>query len=136
VSETRHEHEAVLVEPLLRLLEPRPGQLILDGTVGLGGHAAALLPRILPGGRYLGLDLDEAMLDGARQRLTAGGGEALYLVKANYSDFPDELPRIGAVQVDHMLLDLGVNSAQLQDASRGFSFEREGPLDMLFWLRS
>jgi len=131
VSETRHEHEPVLLEPLLRLLDPRPGQLILDGTVGLGGHAAALLPRILPGGRYLGLDLDETMLDGARQRLTAAG-EALYLVKANYTDFPDELPRIGAVQVDHMLLDLGVNSAQLQDASRGFSFERDGSLDMRY----
>jgi 16S rRNA (cytosine1402-N4)-methyltransferase len=132
VSERQHEHEPVLLEPLLGLLDPRPGQLILDGTVGLGGHAAALLPRILPGGRYLGLDLDETMLDGAREHLAAGGGEGLYLVKANYADFPGELSRIGAEQVDHMLLDLGVNSAQLQNGARGFSFERDGPLDMRY----
>jgi 16S rRNA (cytosine1402-N4)-methyltransferase len=106
--------------------------VIFDGTVGLGGHAAALLPRVLPDGRYIGLDLDEAMLAGARERLSAGAGAALYLVKANYADFPDELARIGVDQVDHMLLDLGVNSAQLADPARGFSFERDGELDMRY----
>lgn len=125
----QYQHRPVLVEELLRLLEPAAGHVVLDGTVGLGGHAAALLPRIMPGGRYIGLDLDEAMLAGARQRLA---GEGLALYQANFADFPEVLQREQLAAVDHMLLDLGVNSAQLADAERGFSFERDGPLDMRF----
>lgn len=117
--------------PLVRLLEPRPGHIVLDGTVGLGGHAAALLPRLMPGGRYIGLDVDEQMLAAARERL-AGFGEAVTLVAANYAAFPNVLEQLGLSHVDQMFLDLGVNSAQLDDATRGFSFDREGPLDMRF----
>jgi len=104
--------------------------VILDGTVGLGGHAAALLPRILPGGRYIGLDLDEQMLQRARDRLAAAAGLTLY--QANFAEFPAVLAQAGVARVDHMLLDLGVNSAQLADPARGFSFEQEGPLDMRY----
>lgn len=125
------EHEPVLVAAVLRLLDPRPGHVILDGTVGLGGHAEALLPRILPGGVYIGLDLDEAMLAVARERLV-GAGSAVRLEKANFAEFPAVLRQLGFERVDHILFDLGVNSAQLEDAARGFSFEREGPLDMRF----
>jgi 16S rRNA (cytosine1402-N4)-methyltransferase len=132
VFELQHGHEPVLVEPVVRLLEPRAGQVILDGTVGVGGHAAALIPRISPGGRYIGIDLDEAMLSRARQRLAEFPAGAVTLFQANFTDFPDCLREAGLGQVDHMLLDLGVNSAQLEDASRGFSFDREGPLDMRF----
>ena len=128
----QHEHRPVLVEPVLRLLEPRPGQVILDGTIGLGGHAAALLPLIQPGGRYIGIDLDEELLAEARTRLAGSAEGALALYQANFADFPDVLAQAGLRNVDHMLLDLGVNSAHLADASRGFSFEREGPLDMRF----
>ena len=126
------EHEPVLVEQVLQYLDPRPGQVILDGTVGLGGHAAALLPHIVPGGRYLGLDLDDRMLAVARERLGQVGGVEVTLEQANYTDFPDLLARLGLPAVDHMLLDLGMNSAQLADPSRGFSFESDGPLDMRF----
>lgn len=132
MSEPSFEHKPVLVEPLLRLLAPQPGQVVLDGTVGQGGHAAAILPLILPGGRYIGLDWDEAMLETARSRLTAGTPETVVLAKANYTDFPAILQPLGLAQVDHMLLDLGVNSAQLADPVRGFSFEKEGPLDMRY----
>jgi 16S rRNA (cytosine1402-N4)-methyltransferase len=132
VNEQPFEHQPVLVAPLLELLEPRPGQVVLDGTVGLGGHAAALLPRILPGGRYIGIDLDEQMLAEARRRLDSVAGAALQLFAANYADFAAVLALAGLDEVDHMLLDLGVNSAQLADAQRGFSFDRDGPLDMRF----
>lgn len=125
------EHTAVLLAPILRLLDPRPGQVILDGTLGLGGHALALLPRILPGGRYLGLDIDEQMLAIARNRL-APYHDHVRCVHASYADLPDVLRAQDTPLVDHMLLDLGVNSAQLADAARGFSFDREGPLDMRF----
>jgi 16S rRNA (cytosine1402-N4)-methyltransferase len=132
VDEPQREHQPVLVEPVLRLIAARPGEVVLDGTVGLGGHAAALLPQILPGGRYVGLDLDETMLSLARARLSEPAGGALQLFEANYADFPEVLQQAGLPAVDHMLLDLGVNSAQLADAARGFSFDRDGPLDMRY----
>jgi len=132
VNGSQHEHQPVLVEQVLRWLDPRPGQVILDGTVGLGGHAAALLPTILPSGRYIGLDLDETMLNVARARLATMVETGVDLVEANFAEFSDILTRLGVREVDHMLLDLGVNSAQLADPARGFSFDREGPLDMRF----
>lgn len=132
MGELQREHQPVLVNDVLRLLDPQPGQIILDGTVGLGGHAAALLPRITPGGRYIGIDLDEDMLGAARTRLARLAAVGVDLYQANFTDFPDVLVRAGVQHVDHILLDLGVNSAQLEDAGRGFSFERDGPLDMRF----
>lgn len=116
---------------VLRLLDPQPGDIVLDGTVGLGGHALAIVPRILPGGRYIGIDVDATMLEEARPRLTAFG-DAVSLYAANYADFPEVLSAAGVARVNVALLDLGVNSAQLDDPARGFSFEREGPLDMRF----
>jgi 16S rRNA (cytosine1402-N4)-methyltransferase len=121
-----------LVAPLLRLLEPRPGDVILDGTVGLGGHAKELIPLIMPGGRYIGLDLDEEMLAEARARLTGPAHEGVELARANYAEFPEVLGARGLQRVDQLILDLGVNSAQLAAPSRGFSFEHDGPLDMRY----
>ncbi|MBN2445336.1 MAG: 16S rRNA (cytosine(1402)-N(4))-methyltransferase RsmH [Phycisphaerae bacterium] len=134
VTEQAREHEPVLVAPIVRLLDPQPGQIILDGTVGLGGHAAALLPRIMPGGQYVGLDLDDEMLTAARKNLADATG--VRLVQSNYADAIAVLADAGIAQVDHVLLDLGVNSAQLSDSARGFSFDRDGPLDMRFDRRS
>ena len=125
-------HEPVLLGEVVRLLEPKPGQTILDGTVGLGGHAAAILPRIAPHGRYLGLDLDPRMLEQAAARLAPPADVTLELIEANFADLPVLLSQRGIEAVDAMLLDLGVNSAQLADPQRGFSFEHEGPLDMRF----
>lgn len=127
----RH-HEPVLVEPILQLLDPRPGDLILDGTVGLGGHAAAILPRIAPNGKYIGIDLDASILDMARGALADTPSGVLYLTRGNYAEFPVVLAQAGIERVNHMLLDLGVNSAQLSDPARGFSFEMDGPLDMRY----
>lgn len=132
MPEHRPGHDPVLVEAVLRGLDPHPGDIVLDGTVGLGGHAAAILPRILPGGRYIGLDLDEAMLAGARERLAGIDPGSFTLLRTNYADFPDALAELEITNVQRMLLDLGVNSAQLADTARGFAFDRDGPLDMRF----
>ena len=125
-------HEPVLLDDVVRLLQPGAGATVLDGTVGLGGHAAAILPRLAPHGRYLGLDLDPAMLEQAARRLQPPAGVTLELIEANFAEFPAVLRQRGIEAVDAMLLDLGVNSAQLADPQRGFSFEQEGPLDMRF----
>jgi 16S rRNA (cytosine1402-N4)-methyltransferase len=132
VAGARHEHEPVLVDPVLAHLAPQPDDVVLDGTIGLGGHARAILPHILPDGRYIGLDLDAAVLTTARERLEPVGGTQVSLFHANYAEFPAVLAQLGVTAVDHLLLDLGVNSAQLDDPTRGFSFDREGPLDMRF----
>ncbi len=132
VGVSPYEHKPVLLEPVLEHLNPQPGHVILDGTIGLGGHAVALLPRILPDGRYIGLDVDEQMVEIARQRLVEIAPQNVDLFKASYVDFPEALGRLNVSKVDHMFLDLGVNSAQLDDPQRGFSFDQEGPLDMRF----
>ncbi len=132
MAEQTPEHEPVLVAETVRLLAPQPGQVVLDGTVGLGGHARAILPGIEPDGVYIGVDIDEEMLATTRHRLAHTGGATVRLVAANYADFPAVLEAEGIQQIDLALLDLGVNSAQLADRERGFSFERDGPLDMRF----
>jgi len=125
-------HEPVLVHSVLRLLEPQAGQAIFDGTVGMGGHAAALIPCVSPGGRYIGMDRDESMLSAARSRLAGFSEVRVELFHGNFVNFPACLQQAGLAEVDHMLLDLGLNSAQLADPTRGFSFDRDGPLDMRF----
>jgi 16S rRNA (cytosine1402-N4)-methyltransferase len=132
VAEVEHGHEPVLVGPVVHLLHPQPGQVVLDGTVGSGAHAAALIPRICPGGRYVGIDLDEAMVGLARERLAGAPHGTVQLFVGNFAEFPVCLREAGLAQMDHLFLDLGVNSLQLADAARGFSFERDGPLDMRY----
>lgn len=119
-------HVPVLLEETLELLAVRPGGLWVDGTLGLGGHAEALLRASAPDGRLLGLDRDQEALERARLRL-APFGERVRLEHADYREIPE---RLGAERASGILLDLGVSSLQLDDAERGFSFQREGPLDM------
>lgn len=132
MSEPEPQHQPVLVAPILTHLDPQPGQTILDGTVGLGGHALALAARLAPGGCYVGIDLDEDMLRVAERRLADVGGVTICLRQASYADFPHVLADLDIAIVDHMLLDLGMNSAQIADGPRGFSFDRDGPLDMRY----
>jgi 16S rRNA (cytosine1402-N4)-methyltransferase len=119
-------HVPVLLAEALELLAVRPGGLFVDGTVGLGGHAAAVLRASGPDGRLLGLDRDGETLARARERL-AEFGTRVRLEHADYREIPE---RLGGEKAHGILLDLGVSSAQLDDAERGFSFQAEGPLDM------
>ncbi|MFW6163020.1 MAG: 16S rRNA (cytosine(1402)-N(4))-methyltransferase RsmH [Planctomycetota bacterium] len=122
-------HTPVLVPEVVEFLRPRPGQRMIDGTVGLGGHALALLPRLLPGGRLLGIDCDETALSAAAERLSKYRGH-FDLAYGNFRDLPAVAAREGYSAADGILLDLGVSSAQLDASERGFSFAAEGPLDM------
>ncbi len=109
----------------------RPGGRFIDGTVGTGGHAEAILQGSSPGGRLLGIDADPSALDIARRRL-APYGPAVTLVNDNFSHLEDICRAQGFHPVDGVLLDLGLSSLQLDDAERGFSFRLDSPLDMRF----
>jgi len=119
-------HASVLLAESLEILAVKPGGLYVDGTVGLGGHAAAILERSGPGGRLVGLDRDAEVLERARERLLPFGARAR-LLHADYREIPRLL---GGERPDGVLLDLGVSSVQLDEPERGFSFRLEGPLDM------
>jgi len=124
-SEARH--DPVLSAEVVSIMAPGPDRVYVDGTVGLGGHAGALLEA--GAGRVLGIDRDERALEIARERL-AGFGDRVELVHADYRQLPDVLAGKGLGSVQGVLVDLGVSSLQLDDASRGFSFRQAGPLDM------
>jgi 16S rRNA (cytosine1402-N4)-methyltransferase len=125
----REAHRPVLLREVLAALSCRPGDLVVDGTVGAGGHAEALLRATEPGGRLVGFDRDASALALARQRL-APFGDRVRLEQADHRRLPEILDRLGLVPVDRILLDLGVSSMQLDDPERGFSFRHDGPLDM------
>lgn len=123
------QHLPVMVAEMLSLLRPQNGTRFLDGTLGGGGHAAALLEASTPGSHLLGLDRDAHALAVAEARLTPFAGR-VYVRHANFSSALEQLVTLGWDGVDGMLLDLGFSSLQIEDAERGFSFQRSGPLDM------
>ena len=122
-------HEPVLLDEVLDALQPASGGRFVDGTVGGGGHAAAILERTAPEGRLLGLDVDPRALDIARERLAPFGDRAVF-VRDNFAVLDDVARAHGFLGADGVLLDLGLSSIQLADEDRGFSFRAEGPLDM------
>ena len=123
------EHRPVLLDEVIEALNPRPGSLIVDGTVGAGGHAAALAIRVVPGGRLIGLDRDPEMLALAA---SATADLPVTLIRKPYSELPDVLDDLEIEGVDGLLLDLGLSSDQLGWGHRGFSFSEDAPLDMRF----
>lgn len=126
---TDRPHTPVLLEPTIRLLQPRPGGRYIDGTLGAGGHAAALLTASGPDGRLLGLDQDPTALQLARATLAAFGDRAV-LVHANFRTLHAAATANGFTAVDGILLDLGLSSMQLDTSTRGFAFSQDAPLDM------
>jgi 16S rRNA (cytosine1402-N4)-methyltransferase len=122
-------HIPVMLEQVLAFLQPCLGGDILDGTLGGGGHAAALLEAGRGKGRLLGLDRDPHALLVARQRLAPFVGQYITL-HTNFSQAAAVLREVGWAGVDGLLLDLGFSSLQVEDGGRGFSFLRPGPLDM------
>ena len=123
------QHVAVLPAEVLEVLNPRPGQVVVDGTLGYAGHAAALLARVGPAGRLIALDLDAGNLPGAQQRLAAVG-HPFTLHHGNFAGVAGVLAAEGFAGADGFLADLGMSSMQLDDRERGFSLLRDGPLDM------
>ena len=120
------EHVPVMPAECLELLAPAPGMIMVDGTVGLGGHSELILKRIKPGGILIGIDRDREALSMAKRRLTGG----FLPIHGNFFDMPAIVASQGIDQVDGILLDLGVSSYQLDDHTRGFSYKGEAPLDM------
>lgn len=127
-AETQGVHQPVMCSEVLEALAPRPGGRYLDGTVGLGGHSAAIASQH-PDLHILGLDRDTAALQEATTRLSAFG-DRVHLAQCSFSQFEGVLDHLGWEYVDGALLDLGVSSLQLDTAGRGFSFVHDGPLDM------
>ena len=122
-------HTPVLSDQLLALLDPQPGQTVLDCTLGRAGHAALLTARIGASGTLVGLDMDEANLAFAREQLAAVPCR-IELRHANFADAPHVLRELGIAGVDVLLADLGFASNQMDDPARGLSFAADGPLDM------
>lgn len=122
-------HVAVLPGEVLHYLDPRPGQVMLDGTLGRAGHASLIVPRLAPGGRYIGLDVDPANIAFGKTAL-AGAPVGVDLIKANFAQARQVLDVLQVERVDLLLADLGFASSQMSDPARGFSFNLEGPLDM------
>ncbi len=123
----RMTHVSVLPAETLALLAPRPGEVFVDCTTGLGGHALAVAHAVGPTGRVIALDQDATMLAVAEKRLA---GLPVTLVHANFESLPELLANAGFPQVDGVLADLGFCSDQVSDPARGFSFQQDGPLDM------
>ncbi len=122
-------HTPVLLHEVITWLDPRPGGVYVDATIGGGGHAEAILARIAPGGRVIGIDRDAEALAIAGQRL-AHYAAAVTLRHANFTAIRAVVAEAGVEAVDGIVMDLGASSLQFEAPERGFSFSRPGPLDM------
>jgi 16S rRNA (cytosine1402-N4)-methyltransferase len=118
-----------MVTEVLDYLNLGPGKIIVDATIGTGGHSKEILKNIMPGGLLIGIDRDAESLAICRERLREFGNH-YKLMHANFQDIDTTLKDLNIKKVDGILFDLGISSFQLDDPSRGFSFQREGPLDM------
>ncbi len=122
-------HIPVLARPVGELLDVHRGDVVLDATIGLGGHARLFAEVLGPEDLLIGLDADPAGLSAARRTL-ADAACRVELLHANFAEVGEALQSIGVAHVDVVFADLGLSSMQLDDAERGFSFQRDGPLDM------
>ena len=123
------EHRPVLLDEVLRILVPQPAMVVVDCTVGWAGHSAELLQRVGPTGLLIGLDLDGENLPKAKEWLEAIG-HPYHLHHTNFAGLQQALGEHGLMQVDAILADLGMSSMQVDDPERGFSYSRDGSLDM------
>jgi 16S rRNA (cytosine1402-N4)-methyltransferase len=125
-------HVPIMVAEVLEALAPQPGETAVDCTLGGGGHAEAILSRVLPGGRAIGLDVDPLELPRAEARMRAAGfGPDVFVVRrSTFAALPQVLAAEGLTNVDMVFADLGVSSMQLDNPDRGFSYKVAGPLDM------
>ena len=123
------QHKSVLLQECIDALNIRPDGIYLDGTLGGAGHSSQIARRLTEGGRLIGVDRDRTTLAAAKERL-APYADRVTLVHSNFAEIDAILDSLGIPAVDGMLFDLGVSSPQLDDASRGFSYMADAPLDM------
>ena len=122
-------HVPVMVDEVLAALDPRPGQILVDGTAGGGGHLWRLVDAVSPEGWVLGIDRDPEAVGKLESRFA---GQPVQLATGSYAELPAFMQAAGVAEVDGVLLDLGLSSDQLADRERGFSFNIDGPLDLRF----
>ncbi|MBI4351383.1 MAG: 16S rRNA (cytosine(1402)-N(4))-methyltransferase RsmH [Elusimicrobia bacterium] len=124
-------HRPICVDEILSILDPKPGEVCLDATLGYGGHSEKLLPKLLPGGKLFATDVDPLELPRAEARLRAlGYGPDVFVArKINFAGVIGLLPEAGG-GFDCILADLGVSSMQLDNPARGFTYKADGPLDL------
>ena len=125
-------HRPILLREVMHYLDPQPGDIAVDCTIGSGAHARAILEAIKPGGRLIGIDVDAGELQRTERRLReAGYGPETFAARqANFAQLPDVLAAEGLSAANLLLVDLGVSSMQTADPGRGFSYKVPGPLDM------
>jgi len=124
-----YSHMSVLLAETMSFLHPKPGGRFIDATLGAGGHTRAILDRTAPDGRVLAIDQDEDALSSAKETLESFGSRALF-IHSNFRAVQTIASEQGFMDCDGVLADIGISSAMVDDPSRGFSFMREGPLDM------
>jgi 16S rRNA (cytosine1402-N4)-methyltransferase len=124
-------HRPICVQPILDILDPKPGEIGLDATLGYGGHAAEILARLRPGGKLFGLDVDPLELPRTEQRMRGLGfsEDELAVRRMNFAGIGKVAAEAGR-GFDFILADLGVSSMQIDNPSRGFTFKADGPLDL------
>ena len=123
------EHKTVLLEETIDALKLRPGMTVVDGTLGGGGHAEAILKRIMPGGKLVGIDKDEYAIGRAKERLKEFEDSVVY-INEDFKDIKGILGMLDIDGIDGAVLDLGVSSFQLDQCNRGFSYKQDSRLDM------
>jgi 16S rRNA (cytosine1402-N4)-methyltransferase len=133
-GEPDHIHQSVLLDEVVHFLAPKPGGIYVDGTLGLGGHTEAILSHSTPDGRVIAFEWDESAIEKSRERLT-GFGSRLTIIRRNFAEFDLGMAEVGIEEVDGILIDIGLSSLQLDRGGRGFSFQRDEPLDMRMDIR-
>lgn len=125
-------HRSIMLDEIVEFLQPQPGMIYVDATLGYGGHTSAIAPKLAPHGIVVGIDTDAQEMQRTLQRLKENWPEGVQLIGAhsNYAGLGKVLAANGIQQVDCMLADLGLSSMQIDNPGRGFSFKHEGPLDM------
>ena len=122
-------HRSVLLQETMDFLSPHPGGIYVDGTLGLGGHSQAILQKTAPDGRVIAFEWDEHAIALSRIRLQEYAGR-LTIIRRNFAEIAAGLDEAGVSRVDGILIDVGLSSLQLDQGERGFSFQRDEPLDM------
>jgi len=123
------EHVPVLLDEIIEILDPKPGEVFVDCTLGGGGHSKAIAARIIPGGRLIGIDQDTNALKAARDNLKKFIAN-IDFIHSNYEKLNDIISTYSPQGIDGILFDIGVSSHQLDEKERGFSYMQDAPLDM------